>query len=1097
MSLIETRLDSFIVDEIFAPGCKSVKNLEEVNIRFVNNSSDTVDLCWIDFRGNLVRYLKLGSREKVKLTTFIGHCWIARFIRNGAPAQFLPDRTEVFVITRRFPHTAVVFIIQKGFPFPVMFQVAFQKKMELFHEQQRALCSLPVPEFVKFDIYFYIRRKRIYQTALFLVPFPRSPVHRNQDIDARVHNEEEICNILKDANNTFPEQLLKIFANGQIDLCLQVVSDLSVECPDFEINEVFLTCIKKELVIMSSSTVHTYAKKWIDFLSQNTSGIRNHCLLLKQLICCTNLLQNKQLQLLLQEILPQTYHHLCFTKQYSMASVIAEIICYSITLPAAYSDDCDREVLRNVWDKLLLAKERVKSAHFDLCTVLVMSSLNFDCTQHMQYLEKSLNVRNESDDLSFSSRKQLHLLIRSVFRHSGLIDIYATKVLEPFFRCLLINLSLLIDENFPQQKGNVALWIRKTVMEILSTSNKNCEDNLKSWKMMMSAFVPASHHILLSDKKLDQIMQLICGKGFSLKTVPISLRVTLFCVLISLIPCIPSEVFDTAVESTLSIMRSDAKLFRSLINSYEEKTLKKFIKILLRCGYSNNSSKSTQILVKEFLFSNCSHDALAVKCDSILKAAAKKGLIEEQYYFLKPLCDALGEIHYETNAGENSSLRISTEKIFRHIYGLISPLDSKDAMKMILFELSLSILPVVKILHDNNTTATEKEIENVAEHVKIADQLCRTLCKHPDRVVECGIVSEQLSQLLRRSFLWMVKRGKLEHIVSWKYVRYFDLYDKTTIDDIINIASVEMLKSLLHSSSPDLRASEKFALYFALSKHQNEEKRKLLSAVLKDILKVVVDIAETDYLAAICFLRHILPVAVGNAYERDFVSFALTILAVNCESLSANFVALRSAVSLLLDCLQFGAQSVTNDQCSFYISLLVCVRRATQKYINSASAVDPQFIRHLSYGFAKIANEMVKYERSFSRVAPFVISECLEDAEYLSFALFRIFSMPTLDIFEFDNRLNFDSNGRKISHSVQCKYPEVLIRLERNENHSVPVCPPVISGRNAKSKLKQSLQNVITCDGLICNRCRCDVKMGYQLSNNTAQAKCVLICPTI
>lgn len=27
------------------------------------------------------------------------------------------------------------------------------------------------------------------------------------------------------------------------------------------------------------------------------------------------------------------------------------------------------------------------------------------------------------------------------------------------------------------------------------------------------------------------------------------------------------------------------------------------------------------------------------------------------------------------------------------------------------------------------------------------------------------------------------------------------------------------------------------------------------------------------------------------------------------------------------------------------------------------------------------------------QVAPFIISECLEDAEYLSFALFRIFSM--------------------------------------------------------------------------------------------------------
>lgn len=67
-------------------------------------------------------------------------------------------------------------------------------------------------------------------------------------------------------------------------------------------------------------------------------------------------MQNKQLQLLLYEMLPQTYRYLCFIKQYSMASIIAEVIFYAIALPVAYSDDCDREALRNVWDKLLLAE---------------------------------------------------------------------------------------------------------------------------------------------------------------------------------------------------------------------------------------------------------------------------------------------------------------------------------------------------------------------------------------------------------------------------------------------------------------------------------------------------------------------------------------------------------------------------------------------------------------------------------------------------------------------------------------------------------------------------------------------------------------------
>ncbi|KAL3990852.1 von Hippel-Lindau disease tumor suppressor family protein [Acanthocheilonema viteae] len=151
MSSRELRIDSFISKEIFAPRHKSVKNLEEVSIQFINNSHYIVDLCWIDFRGNLVRYSKLGPHEVVKLTTFIGHCWIARFIRNGTAAQFLPDRTEVLFITRRFPPTAVVFIIQKV---PTLFEAVVEHIGELFYDQQYALFKIPVPKLVKVYLFY-------------------------------------------------------------------------------------------------------------------------------------------------------------------------------------------------------------------------------------------------------------------------------------------------------------------------------------------------------------------------------------------------------------------------------------------------------------------------------------------------------------------------------------------------------------------------------------------------------------------------------------------------------------------------------------------------------------------------------------------------------------------------------------------------------------------------------------------------------------------------------------------------------------------------------------------------------------------------------
>lgn len=71
----------------------------------------------------------------------------------------------------------------------------------------------------------------------------------------------------------------------------------------------------------------------------------------------------------------------------------------------------------------------------------------------------------------------------------------------------------------------------------------------------MSAFVPASHHLPLSDKKICHIVLSICGKGFSQKILPVCLRVALFYVLIALIPYMPPEEFEIAVESALSILR--------------------------------------------------------------------------------------------------------------------------------------------------------------------------------------------------------------------------------------------------------------------------------------------------------------------------------------------------------------------------------------------------------------------------------------------------------------------------------------------------------------------------------------------------------------
>uniref|UniRef100_A0A183DDC8 Mic1 domain-containing protein n=1 Tax=Gongylonema pulchrum TaxID=637853 RepID=A0A183DDC8_9BILA len=81
--------------------------------------------------------------------------------------------------------------------------------------------------------------------------------------------------LLKNGNgDSFSQHLSELFANGQIDLCLQLISQLSVECLDYEINEILLTHLKKQFIIMGYTTVCNYVEKWTECIFQSASGNR-------------------------------------------------------------------------------------------------------------------------------------------------------------------------------------------------------------------------------------------------------------------------------------------------------------------------------------------------------------------------------------------------------------------------------------------------------------------------------------------------------------------------------------------------------------------------------------------------------------------------------------------------------------------------------------------------------------------------------------------------------------------------------------------------------------------------------------------------------
>ncbi|VDN59229.1 unnamed protein product [Dracunculus medinensis] len=82
--------------------------------------------------------------------------------------------------------------------------------------------------------------------------------------------------------------------------------------------------------------------------------------------------------------------------------------------------------------------------------------------------------------------------------------------------------------------------------------------------------------------------------------------------------------------------------------------------------------------------------------------------------------------------------------------------------------------------------------------------------------------------------------------------------------------------------------------------------------------------------------------------------------------------------------------------------------------------------------------------------------------------------------------------------NLVCDPSERLVRLKSGETHNVSICHPVTLYPNGQKKTDITGPMKISrfrCDGLICNRCRCDVERGFMLSNDSATAVCTRFCP--
>ena len=75
-------------------GVESGPSRDRSFLRFCNKSSRTVDVMWVNYEGDEVKYKTLAASEAVDVNTFVGHFWT--FQDNSTGEELQVNNQKVF-----------------------------------------------------------------------------------------------------------------------------------------------------------------------------------------------------------------------------------------------------------------------------------------------------------------------------------------------------------------------------------------------------------------------------------------------------------------------------------------------------------------------------------------------------------------------------------------------------------------------------------------------------------------------------------------------------------------------------------------------------------------------------------------------------------------------------------------------------------------------------------------------------------------------------------------------------------------------------------------------------------------------------------------
>lgn len=68
--------NEMVSNNSIVPLLKSIENREKVLVAFINTTPYTVEILWINFEGQAVKYAVLDSHKACGINTYVTHPWI-------------------------------------------------------------------------------------------------------------------------------------------------------------------------------------------------------------------------------------------------------------------------------------------------------------------------------------------------------------------------------------------------------------------------------------------------------------------------------------------------------------------------------------------------------------------------------------------------------------------------------------------------------------------------------------------------------------------------------------------------------------------------------------------------------------------------------------------------------------------------------------------------------------------------------------------------------------------------------------------------------------------------------------------------------------